>query len=401
MARRSSPRDSVPGMGTRSSGRGSGGGYRPPAAAPAPRVTLALEADVGERVARRTRVGLEERLQTGPARSSRCTCGGSRTSTRCGAGWGAHGRNRPSVSHSRVHESRTRRDALAAGRIEPIPSTSRMRRHERLDSRHAFLSVAARPPEGHCRSPPESCSTLPHGTHGPAEILPLRPAVPARRRSWSRWTAAVVGDENFGNILMDVAVLWSLEHPHSARARAAAAQIRRWLADAVSASPRTSRARASPNADTLQLALTAANRLTHEILEGLSAADLRARRARTRVIAHPWASCAAIDHLFTGRVERIDARAAADACSCQRHRARGATSGHGRRRPHLPHQLGRGGGGGGEALCAVKLVYITTVGRPARQRAPWPASWRWTSWRDARWPRGTVAPDQVSRRATR
>ena len=29
------------------------------------------------------------------------------------------------------------------------------------------------------------------------------------------------------------------------------------------------------DAETLQLALTAANRLTHEILEGLSAADLR------------------------------------------------------------------------------------------------------------------------------
>ena len=48
-----------------------------------------------------------------------------------------------------------------------------------------------------------------------------------------------------------------------------------------------------------------ANRLTHEILEGLSANDLRA--ACTNVItAHPLGIIQGVDHLFTGKVERVD-----------------------------------------------------------------------------------------------
>src|SRR5215207_4667991 len=57
--------------------------------------------------------------------------------------------------------------------------------------------------------------------------------------------------------------------------------------------------------DTLQLALTAANRLTHEILEGLSANDLRAASTNA-IIAHPMGILQGIDHLFTGKVERVD-----------------------------------------------------------------------------------------------
>src|SRR5207302_5988297 len=56
---------------------------------------------------------------------------------------------------------------------------------------------------------------------------------------------------------------------------------------------------------TLKLALTAANRLTHEILEGLSANDLRAA-CTNAVIAHPLGILQGVDHLFTGKVERID-----------------------------------------------------------------------------------------------
>jgi len=60
------------------------------------------------------------------------------------------------------------------------------------------------------------------------------------------------------------------------------------------------------DAATLQMALTAANRLTHEILEGLSANDLRAAYANA-VIAHPMGIIQGVDHLFTGKVERVDA----------------------------------------------------------------------------------------------
>ena len=59
------------------------------------------------------------------------------------------------------------------------------------------------------------------------------------------------------------------------------------------------------DADTLKLALTAANRLTHEILEGLSANDLRAASSNA-IIAHPMGIIQGVDHLFTGRVERVD-----------------------------------------------------------------------------------------------
>src|SRR5207245_8984749 len=59
------------------------------------------------------------------------------------------------------------------------------------------------------------------------------------------------------------------------------------------------------DAETLQLSFTAANRLTHEILEGLSANDLRAA-CTNAIIAHPMGIIQGVDHLFTGKVERVD-----------------------------------------------------------------------------------------------
>src|SRR5438093_2431845 len=59
------------------------------------------------------------------------------------------------------------------------------------------------------------------------------------------------------------------------------------------------------DAATLQVALTAANRLTHEILEGLAANDLRAASTNA-IIAHPLGIIQGVDHLFTGKVERVD-----------------------------------------------------------------------------------------------
>src|SRR5690606_5448122 len=59
------------------------------------------------------------------------------------------------------------------------------------------------------------------------------------------------------------------------------------------------------DAPTLQLAMDAANRLTHEILEGLSAIDLRAA-CTNAIIAHPLGIIQGVDHLNTGKVERVD-----------------------------------------------------------------------------------------------
>ena len=114
---------------------------------------------------------------------------------------------------------------------------------------------------------------------------------------------SVVGDDNFGNLLMDVAVLWSL-NIRTVLVHGAAAQIRA-LAEQASAEASDLEGSGVTDADTLQLALTAANRLTHEVLEGLSAADLRGASPNA-VIAHPLGILRGVDHLFTGRVERID-----------------------------------------------------------------------------------------------
>jgi amino-acid N-acetyltransferase len=114
---------------------------------------------------------------------------------------------------------------------------------------------------------------------------------------------AIVTDENFANILLDVAVLRSLSirvvlvHGASAQIKALAQEKKLTASDLDGAG--------ITDAETLQLALTAANRLTHEILEGLSANDLRAASSNA-IIAHPMGIIQGIDHLFTGKVERVD-----------------------------------------------------------------------------------------------
>ena len=114
---------------------------------------------------------------------------------------------------------------------------------------------------------------------------------------------AIVEDENFPNLLMDVAVLWSL-NVRIVLVHGAAAQIQA-LAEKSDAAPSDLEGSGVTDAETLQLALTAANRLTHELLEGLSAADLRGASSNA-VIAHPLGILRGVDHLFTGRIERID-----------------------------------------------------------------------------------------------
>src|SRR5262245_47917302 len=114
---------------------------------------------------------------------------------------------------------------------------------------------------------------------------------------------AVVTDENFPNILLDVAVLRSL-NIRVVLVHGAAAQIR-VLAAEKKVSPSDLEGSGITDEETLRLALTAANRLTHEILEGLSANDLRAA-CTNAIIAHPMGIIQGVDHLFTGKVERVD-----------------------------------------------------------------------------------------------
>lgn len=114
---------------------------------------------------------------------------------------------------------------------------------------------------------------------------------------------AIVTEENFANILTDVAVLRSL-NIRVVLVHGAGAQIRS-LADQQKITPSDIDGSGVTDSATLQLALTAANRLTHEILEGVAAHDVRAVSTNA-VTAHPMGILQGVDHLFTGKVERID-----------------------------------------------------------------------------------------------
>ena len=114
---------------------------------------------------------------------------------------------------------------------------------------------------------------------------------------------AIVTDENFATLLLDVAVLRSL-NIRVVLVHGASAQMKA-LAEEQKTVPSNLDGSGITDAATLQLALTAANRLTHEILEGLSANDLRAASTNV-IIAHPMGIIQGVDHLFTGKVERVD-----------------------------------------------------------------------------------------------
>jgi len=114
---------------------------------------------------------------------------------------------------------------------------------------------------------------------------------------------AVVEEENFGNLLLDIAVLRSLRIA-VALVHGAGQQIRR-LAEQSGQVPSNIDGTGVTDAATLQLALTAANRVTHEVLEGLSANDLRGASSNA-VVAHPAGILQGIDQQLTGRVERVD-----------------------------------------------------------------------------------------------
>lgn len=114
---------------------------------------------------------------------------------------------------------------------------------------------------------------------------------------------AIVTDENFATILLDIAVLRSL-NIRVVLVHGASAQIR-LLGEQQGFTPSDIDGTGITDAETLKLALTASNRLTHEILEGLSAIDQRAA-CTNAIIAHPMGILQGVDQLFTGKVERVD-----------------------------------------------------------------------------------------------
>ncbi len=114
---------------------------------------------------------------------------------------------------------------------------------------------------------------------------------------------AVVAHENFRNILLDIALLRSLRI-EVALVHGAGHQLRR-LAEQAAQVPSNFDGAGVTDASTLQLAITAATRGTHEILEGLSATDLRGACGNA-LVAHPAGILQGVDYQLTGRVERVD-----------------------------------------------------------------------------------------------
>lgn len=114
---------------------------------------------------------------------------------------------------------------------------------------------------------------------------------------------AIVESDNCRNLLLDIALLRSLRI-QVVLVHGAAHQIRR-LAEQTGQAPSDLEGSGITDAATLQLAITAACRVSHELLEGLSAADLRGAVSNS-VVAHPAGILQGVDYQFTGKVERID-----------------------------------------------------------------------------------------------
>ena len=115
--------------------------------------------------------------------------------------------------------------------------------------------------------------------------------------------ASIVRDESFANILLDIALLRSLNIRvvliHGA------AELIKALAERENVQASNLDGTGVTDAPTLELAIEAANRLTHEIVEGLSANDLRAAYTNA-ITTYPLGIIQGVDHLFTGKVERVD-----------------------------------------------------------------------------------------------
>ena len=114
---------------------------------------------------------------------------------------------------------------------------------------------------------------------------------------------AVVADDNFRNLLLDIALLRSLRIG-VVLVHGAGHQIRR-LSESTGQVASNLDGTGITDAVTLQLALTAACRVSHDILEGLSATDLRGACGNA-LVAHPSGILQGIDYQFTGRLERVD-----------------------------------------------------------------------------------------------
>lgn len=116
--------------------------------------------------------------------------------------------------------------------------------------------------------------------------------------------SAVLASDNFRNLLLDISVLRSLNirivlvHGCSVHIKKLSEELHIPASD-LDGMGVTDEA-------TLRLAILAANRIAHDILEGLSDTDQRAV-VTNAITAHPAGILHGVDHQFTGQVERVDA----------------------------------------------------------------------------------------------
>ena len=114
---------------------------------------------------------------------------------------------------------------------------------------------------------------------------------------------AAVAHDNFANLLLDIHLLRSLRigvvlvHGASQQIAELAAQTGKQVSNADGTG--------ITDEITLDLAITASNRISHEILEGLSVHDLRGAYCNA-VTAHPAGILKGVNQQWTGRVDAVD-----------------------------------------------------------------------------------------------
>jgi amino-acid N-acetyltransferase len=113
----------------------------------------------------------------------------------------------------------------------------------------------------------------------------------------------VAASQNFSNVLLDLAVLRSL-NVRVVLVHGASHQIEQ-LAEERGVKISNRDGTGITDEGTLKVALDAATTLMNEIMQGLTSVDLRAAYANV-IIAHPAGILGGIDQQHTGRVERVD-----------------------------------------------------------------------------------------------
>src|SRR5476651_1545836 len=165
--------------------------------------------------------------------------------------------------------------------------------------------------QSHKSHPPEKAGRFPANRLGcafPMKVSDLRGIltyIPGFREKTFviALDGTIIADDNFPNLMLDLAVLRSLSI-RLVLVHGAAHQLLE-LSKQSGIPISNADGTGITNEETLKVALTAANRITHEVPEGLASNDLRAAYTNA-VIAHPYGIVGGVDRLYTGRVERVD-----------------------------------------------------------------------------------------------